>query len=117
MLAKLVSQVYTVERIEPLHRRVRNLFWSLKLHNITMRHADGGWGWPEQAPFDGIVVTCAPPRIPEALLKQLALGGRMVIPVGEGREQQLLLIRRGEDGFDQQVLDLVTFVPLVGGAA
>ncbi|WP_459873947.1 protein-L-isoaspartate(D-aspartate) O-methyltransferase, partial [Endothiovibrio diazotrophicus] len=108
--------VYSVERITQLYQRVRDLFWELRMRNVRTRHADGGWGWPEEAPFDAIIVTCAPERVPEALLEQLAVGGRLVIPVGAGRSQQLLLIYRTEEGYEQHFLDQVTFVPLLGGA-
>ena len=117
ILAQLVPKVYTVERIGPLYQQVRDRFWDLKLRNVRLRHADGGWGWPEEGPFDGIIVTCAPERVPEPLLDQLADGGRMVIPVGPRDRQQLLLIRRNGDSFEEALLDQVVFVPLLGGAA
>ena len=117
VLGRLVPELYSVERITPLYQRARDRFWDLKMRNIRTRHADGGWGWPEEAPFDAIIVTCAPEQIPEALLDQLAPGGRLVIPVGAGRSQRLLLIYRTEEGFEEHFLDQVTFVPLLGGAA
>ncbi|HEX7764678.1 MAG TPA: protein-L-isoaspartate O-methyltransferase, partial [Cellvibrio sp.] len=90
----------------------------LGLRNIQMRHADGGFGWPEAGPYDGIISTAAPQAIPDELLKQLAPGGVLVIPVG-GREQQLhLVIRDGEsDKFVTRVLEPVKFVPFLSGTA
>lgn len=117
ILAALVKQVYTVERIMPLQQRARQTLSGLGVRNVRFRHADGGWGWPNHAPYNGIIVTAAPDEVPAALLEQLAPGGRMVIPVGaQGGAQQLLLItRRGENHYERQVLEQVSFVPLLGG--
>lgn len=117
VLAALVKQVYTVERIMPLQQRARQILNGLGIRNVRFRHADGGWGWPNHAPYDGIVVTAAPDEVPAVLLEQLAAGGRMVIPVGvQGGSQELLLItRRDETRYERETLEKVSFVPLLGG--
>ncbi|NIR60518.1 MAG: protein-L-isoaspartate(D-aspartate) O-methyltransferase [Gammaproteobacteria bacterium] len=116
VLAGLVEQVYTVERIDALLRRARRCFRLLGLRNVRSRASDGNWGWPDYAPFDGIVVTAAPATVPEALLEQLALDGRLVAPVGAGAEQELILIERRPEGFVRASLGSVSFVPLRGGS-
>ena len=116
ILAALVKQVYTVERLALLQQRARQILSALKIRNVRFRHADGGWGWAQHAPYDGILVTAAPAEVPPALLEQLAVGGRMVIPVGGQSSQELLLItRRDAAHCAREVLDRVSFVPLVGG--
>ena len=116
VLAALVRRVYTVERLSALSLRARQTLSSINIRNVFFRHADGGWGWPQHAPYDGIIVTAAPEEVPPTLLEQMAEGGRMVIPVGPGGDQQLLLITRREgDKHDREVLDRVSFVPLLGG--
>ncbi len=116
ILAALVKQVYTVERLALLQQRARQILSALKIRNVRFRHADGGWGWAQHAPYDGILVTAAPAEVPPALLEQLAVGGRMVIPVGGQSSQELLLItRRNAAHCAREVLDRVSFVPLVGG--
>ena len=79
-----------------------------------MRHGDGYQGWPRKAPFDAIIVAAAPPAVPEALKQQLAVGGRLVIPVGDDENQALRLIKRTKGGFDEEIREAVKFVPLVG---
>jgi len=116
VLASLVKRVYTVERIAALSQRAREILSQLSIRNVFFRHSDGGWGWPQHAPYDGIIVTAAPEEVPPPLLEQLAVGGRMVIPVGPGGDQQLLRItRRNDDQYDRDMLDRVSFVPLLGG--
>ncbi|HET7369759.1 MAG TPA: protein-L-isoaspartate(D-aspartate) O-methyltransferase [Gammaproteobacteria bacterium] len=115
VLAKLAPAVYTVERIQPLVERGRRLLRELGVRNVRFKHSDGSWGWPEQGPFDGILVTAAPEEVPAALLEQLAPGGRMVIPVGGRGFQELLRITRKDDHYEQELLDKVSFVPLLGG--
>lgn len=117
VLAQLVDQVYSVERISHLLNQARQRLHSLQLHNIQYRLADGYQGWEKYAPFDAIIVTAAPEVVPKDLLQQLAVGGRMVIPVGKPLQQRLLLITRDEEGTHEQMLDWVSFVPLVKGQA
>ena len=115
ILARLVKQVYSVERIKALLNQSRNRFLELNLNNISVRYNDGSWGWPEHAPYDGIIVTAAPLEVPTELIEQLEIGGRMVIPVGERSTQHLLLIRRTSNGYEEEVLEKVRFVSLLGG--
>ncbi|HTQ33608.1 MAG TPA: protein-L-isoaspartate(D-aspartate) O-methyltransferase [Stellaceae bacterium] len=116
ILARLARRVFTVERHRRLVRDAERRFAALRLNNIVTRFADGAKGWPEQAPFDRIIVTAAPPDVPEALLDQLAPGGILVLPVGaEYHDQRLLRVRRGETGFATEELAPVRFVPLVPG--
>jgi protein-L-isoaspartate(D-aspartate) O-methyltransferase len=114
VLAKLVRSVYSVERIRPLMDSARRRFQELNLYNIMLHHSDGSWGWEEHAPYDGIIVTAAPAQIPESLLEQLTMGGRLVTPVG-GQQQQLIVITKTSAGFEQQVVKQVTFVPMLSG--
>jgi protein-L-isoaspartate(D-aspartate) O-methyltransferase len=114
LLAHLVEEVYTVERIRELSMLARSRMRKLGIKNVRFRVSDGSWGWEEFAPFDAIMVTAAPEEIPPALLAQLAKGGRMVVPVGrESGVQQLLSITRTGDRYDQEALEAVSFVPLV----
>ncbi|WP_081763740.1 MULTISPECIES: protein-L-isoaspartate(D-aspartate) O-methyltransferase [Nitrincola] len=115
VLASLVHQVCSVERIRPLQDRARQKLQRLKIFNVMMRHSDGGMGWPEQGPFDGILVTAAPEEVPEELLEQLAIDGRLVIPVGGNRQQLKLVIRKEARVFETRVLEDVNFVPLLSG--
>lgn len=115
VIAQFAKQVYSVERINGLLTQARERFRRLGYHNIRARHADGNGGWPEQAPFDGIIVAAAPLGVPEALLDQLAMAGRLIIPVGAPAEQKLLLVTRAEDGFKHEQIDAVSFVPMLGG--
>ena len=115
LLARLCERVYSIERIQALMPRARERLSALSLRNIQMRHGDGYAGWAESGPFDGILVTAAPPAMPEQLLEQLAEGGRLIVPVGDGNEQDLRVIDRAGDGFTESVHDRVKFVPLVGG--
>ena len=114
VLARLAKDVYSVERIAALLDRARVNLRPLRLSNLRLVHADGSLGLPEAAPFDGIIVAAAASRIPEALLQQLALGGRMIVPVGNG-DQALCLIERTAAGIAEKWLDAVRFVPLRGG--
>lgn len=117
VLAGIVPQVYSIERLAPLLRRARSLLRSLDLYNAHLRHGDGWKGWPKYAPYGGIMVTAAPDHVPEALLEQLDEGGRLVIPVGPRGRQELFEITRRGDDFERRSLGLVSFVPLVGGTA
>ncbi len=115
VLAALVEQVYTVERIDELLRNARRRFRKLGLSTIRSRHDDGRLGWPEEAPFDAIILTAAGPQLERALLDQLAADGCLVAPVGPSGRQMLLRVRAGEDGWVQEPLAAVSFVPLLGG--
>ena len=115
VLARLVKQVFTIERIEALLFKARERFYDLKVRNISAMHGDGNLGWQAKAPFDGIVVSAAPIGVPEKLLSQLAVNGRLVIPVGKSGGQELLLIKRSESGYEETILDSVSFVPMLEG--
>lgn len=115
VLTQLVKMVYTVERIYPLQQRARRCLQELRLRNVRMKHSDGSWGWEDYAPYDGIIVTAAPAEVPQALLDQLAPGGVLVAPVGDGRAQTLQRITRGESGNPVENIEPVVFVPLLAG--
>ncbi|WP_211829136.1 protein-L-isoaspartate(D-aspartate) O-methyltransferase [Kistimonas asteriae] len=115
VLAQLADRVYTVERIRSLQDRARQRLRQLKLYNVMMRHADGFSGWPEEGEYDGILVTAAPAEVPQGLLRQLAVGGRMIIPVGPDGDQLLVCVTRTEAGYSEQELEPVRFVPLLSG--
>lgn len=118
ILSRLCRRLYTLERHRDLHTAATALFQSLRLRNITTLLGDGWKGWPEQGPFDRIIVTAAADEIPMALADQLSLGGIMVIPVGEQyHDQQMLRIYRSEDGFHVEEMFPVRFVPMVRGLA
>ena len=117
ILAHLVPKVFSVERIDELLKLARRRFHSLRLNNIYLRYTDGHLGWPGQAPFDGIMVTAAAKSIPQELLEQLAVGGRLVIPLEKGGMQRLICVLRTEDGFEETDLGGVIFVPLLSGLA
>ena len=115
VLAPLVGRVHTIERIEALQKRARARCAELQIRNVRFRHGDGSLGWRSQAPFDGILVAAAPLTIPDALTQQLAIGGRLIVPVGPEGEQQLVRLTRREQGIERRVLGAVSFVPLLGG--
>jgi protein-L-isoaspartate(D-aspartate) O-methyltransferase len=115
VLAQLVERVFSVERIQGLQERAKERLAELNLRNVVFRWGDGWEGWNALGPYNGIIVTAAAAEVPQALLEQLALGGRLVIPVGAGDVQELLLIVRDEDGYSRHVLDAVRFVPLLNG--
>jgi len=115
VLSQVVGQVYSVERIRPLLDRARARLRELRCRNVTLRHADGTIGWTDKGPFDGIIVTAAPRTLPAELVDQLAVGGRMIIPVGDGEVQELRRITRTAAGIEQELLEKVRFVPLLGG--
>lgn len=117
ILAQLAGQVFSVERIQSLQFKARARLRELRLSNIKYKHDDGTMGWPEQGPFDGIIVTAAPVQVPDQLLMQLAVGGRMVIPAGNAGRQVLRVIDRDLDGFHESQLDGVQFVPLLDGVS
>ena len=115
VLAPLVRRVYTTERIKVLLDQARRRFQALNIRNIVTKHTDGGMGLPEYAPFDGIIVTAAPEGIPLALVEQLRPGGRMVLPIGQRDQQALVRVVRTDDGYEHEMLERVSFVPLLGG--
>lgn len=117
VLAQLAEWVFSVERIAALQNDAKKLLPQLGYRNISYMNADGADGWESNAPFDGIMVTAAPREVPPALLAQLCMGGRLVIPVGETETQQLRVITRGQDGFDEQRREAVRFVPMLSGRA
>ena len=115
VLAPLVRKIFTVERIPELLRKTRQRLRELDIYNVQFRPGDGWEGWPKYAPYDGIIVTAAAPELPEKLLEQLAPGGRLVIPVGPQGKQDLTMVTRRNDHFEQVSLGAVSFVPLVPG--
>ena len=115
VLAQLVEKVYTVERIEELLRNARRRFRKLGITNVRSRHADGRLGWPEEAPFDAIILTAAGAELDSALLDQLAPDGCLIAPVGPAGRQILLRVRKDENGWVRESLGSVSFVPLLGG--
>jgi protein-L-isoaspartate(D-aspartate) O-methyltransferase len=117
ILARLAARVYTAERLPDLLVEAEERFRRLGLANIETRLGDGAAGWPEEAPFDGILVTAAAPRAPEPLVAQLAPGGRLVIPIGDLASQELVIYRRGPQGLEERRAGAVRFVPLISRLA
>ncbi len=113
VLASLVKKIYSVERISELLKRTKQRLRDLDIYNVQFRPGDGWEGWPKYAPYDGIIVAAAAPIVPEKLLEQLAPGGRLVMPVGAPGYQELMLVTRHRDHFEQKSLGGVSFVPLV----
>ena len=114
ILSQIAFRVYTIERIYSLYVRTRKLFDELRYHNIVTRYSDGTTGWKEESPFDAIIVTAGAPEIPTALVNQLAVGGRMVIPVGDRHSQDLIKLVRDQQGIHQANLGGCRFVKLIG---
>lgn len=114
ILAQLVPQLCTIERIKGLQIQARQRLKRLDLHNVAFKYGDGWQGWPNRSPFDAIMVTAAASSIPEALLAQLADGGVLVLPVGE-ETQQLMRITRSGEQFSSELIETVKFVPLING--
>ena len=115
VLASLVGKLYTIERIEPLLERAKSRLKELQIRNVRYKHGDGYEGWALGAPYDGILVAAAPLSVPESLIAQLAVGGRLVMPVGGEGRQQLLRLTRTEEGVTRETLGAVSFVPLQSG--
>ncbi|HSS79471.1 MAG TPA: protein-L-isoaspartate(D-aspartate) O-methyltransferase [Thermoanaerobaculia bacterium] len=116
VLSRLVREVYSIEIVESLGKRARSTLETLGYHNIQIRVGDGYQGWPDAAPFDAVIVTAAPSRVPEPLLAQLKPGGRMVIPVGDTLQDLLVLTKRADGGVDTTRVMPVLFVPMTGEA-
>ncbi len=112
ILAELATKVFTIEIVEPLARQAEQTLTELGYKNVRVRVGDGYQGWPEEAPFDAIIVTAAPEQVPQPLLDQLAVGGRLILPVGRDI-QTLDLYHRTAEGYQRKTLTLVRFVPLV----
>jgi protein-L-isoaspartate(D-aspartate) O-methyltransferase len=115
VLSPLVTTIYTIERIAPLMERARDRIKELGIKNVRFRHGDGSVGWKAHGPFDAILVAAAPLTVPEALLKQLRLGGRLIVPVGPEGAQQLIRFTQREQKLEREMLGAVAFVPLLGG--
>ena len=114
ILAEIAFRVFTIERVRDLYVRSRRLLDDLGYHNVVAKCSDGTVGWPDEAPFEGIIVTAGAPDVPERLVDQLAIGGRLVIPVGDRFSQTLFQIRREEDGIHKTDLGGCRFVKLIG---
>jgi protein-L-isoaspartate(D-aspartate) O-methyltransferase len=115
VLAPFAQKIFSIERVEPLVERTKQRLKELQIRNVKLKHGDGMKGWPTQAPFDGIIVAAAPLTLPEILVSQLAVGGRLLVPVGPDGQQQLLRVTRRETGIQKEMLGPVAFVPLLGG--
>ncbi len=115
VLAPLIEEIYTIERIASLLGRARRSLRELKIRNVNFRHADGNVGWVARAPYDGILLTAAPHDVPQALIDQLGLGGRLIAPVGPEGHQELLRFTKEEAGIRREALGAVSFVPLLSG--
>lgn len=117
ILSRLVPKVYTVERISALLQKAREAHRKMGLMNVFSKHSDGSWGWQPNAPYQAIMVTAAPASVPPSLLEQLAVGGRLIIPVGtKDGVQQLKLYVRSSEGVEETIQESVRFVPLLDGA-
>lgn len=114
ILASLVDEICAIERIKPLVDRAKKQLRALRIRNVRMRHGDGLEGWPGEAPFDLILGAAAPEQVPTVLLDQLAPGGRLILPVG-GRRQQLMMVTATPEGFVEEIIEEVNFVPMVQG--
>jgi protein-L-isoaspartate(D-aspartate) O-methyltransferase len=115
VLAKLVREVFSVERLAALVAKARQRFAELGIGNVRLRLGDGMRGWPDEGPFDAMLAAAAPAEVPAALLTQLAEGGTLVLPVGTANAQRLVVIRRIGDDYVREELDPVTFVPMLSG--
>lgn len=114
VLAQLVRNVYSIERVRELSVKVRDALDRMRISNVALLVGDGTIGWSKYAPYDAVLVAAAAPEVPEPLVRQLTIGGRMVVPVGGRDSQRLVLVTRTENGYDQERVTDVTFVPLLG---
>lgn len=114
VLSPFAGELYSVERIEPLHKRASQQLTELGYKNIEFTLSDGSWGWEDKGPFDGILVAASPEKIPQSLIEQLADGGRLILPVG-GEKQVLTLVTRDGDDFHTEVVEEALFVPFLPG--
>lgn len=117
VLSRVAKEVYSIERLAPLLAKARKHFRELRLLNVRLRHGDGQAGMPEVAPFGAIVMTAAATHVPRDLLEQLAVGGRMILPMAQNAEQRLCVIERSAHGYVEKRMDVVKFVPLLPGVA
>ena len=115
VLAPLVEKLYSIERIASLLGRARRTLRELRIRNVSLRHDDGNFGWISRAPYDGILLTAAPHAVPPPLFEQLALGGRLIAPVGPEGRQELYCYTKGESRIERKSLGIVSFVPLLSG--
>ena len=116
VLAEIVAEVFTIEVVELLAQRAEETLHQLGIRNITLRTGDGYQGWPEHAPFDAVILTAAPNHVPQPLLDQVAVGGRLILPVGTQLQELVLIHRSQEDEYTRTVLLPVAFVPMTGEA-
>ena len=117
ILAELVEEVFSVERISGLMKRARRILGAIGYRNISFKHADGNLGWESQAPFDSIIITACPRTVPESLLNQLADDGSVIAPVGDGNKQDLVLFKKSGVDLKKTVMEPVKFVPLLAGTS
>lgn len=117
ILAELVEEVFSVERISGLLKRARRILGDIGYRNISFKHADGSLGWESQAPFDSIIITASPRTVPESLLNQLRDNGSVIAPVGDGNKQDLVLFKKKGADLTKTVMEPVKFVPLLAGTS
>ncbi len=115
ILASLIPRVFSVERIKPLQEKAKKVLADVGFRNISFKHSDGGWGWKACGPYQGILAAAAPAEIPQNLLEQLAIGAKLVIPIGEEGKQMLQRVTRTESAYEVEVLEPVSFVPFLKG--
>ncbi len=115
ILSQLVNRVYSVERIAPLQKKAKQRMQLLRVHNVKCQHSDGNWGWPDEGPYDAILSAAAPDHVPVQLAEQLKVGGQLIIPIGDDRQQHLTLVTRTEEGFEKETIEEVKFVPMLTG--
>ena len=115
VLSQLVGRIHSVERIAPLQEKAKKTTSLLRINNVRFKHSDGNWGWPEEGPYDAILSAAAPDHIPPELAEQLKVGGRLILPVGDSDNQDLIMVTRDEEGFTKKKLEPVMFVPMLSG--